>query len=190
MKSIRTITLVVCAVSFLLLLHAQTSILGSFNAVATPLQPAQADSIVSITAEVQGLERVLADQVPRSGTFWLVTAGPGGGVTAPLPCPPLDSSLPIYQIADGQFLVDATGGQVSLKAETTGKTVTVALEMQADAVVNLISRIQEAQFNREFAMAFGMEEEFDSSSGFSPMFASYDPDALYLEITNVASGLA
>ena len=59
----------------------------------------------------------------------------------------LDTSFPIYQIADGQFLVDATGGQVAGSPELAGRraaatTVTDALEQDASLVVNLITRIQ------------------------------------------------
>ena len=168
-------------VALLSLLHAQEM------ALPVQLQPTQADSIVQLTAEAQGLERVSADQVPRSGTFWLVNAGPGG-VTAPLPCPPQDLTLPIYQIAEGQYLVDATGGQASVSTRSANSTMAAALAAQADAVVNLISRIQEAEFTREFAKAFGFEDEFDTSDPVSPMAPLYDPAGLWLEITNVSNG--
>lgn len=117
---------IVFTLGLLFILHAQET---------TPT-----DSIVQITAESQGLELVAPEDWPRNGTFWLVMLG--GGIMAPLPCPPQDTSLPVYQIADGQFLVDATGGQVLLNAAHS--TVASALEAQADAVVNLIGRIQEA----------------------------------------------
>ena len=170
-------------VALLSLLHAQEM------ALPVQLQPTQADSIVQLTAEAQGLERVSADQVPRSGTFWLVNAGPGG-VTAPLPCPPQDLTLPIYQIAEGQYLVDATGGQASVSTRSANSTVAAALAAQADAVVNLISRIQEAEFTREFARAFGFEDEFDTSDPVSPMAPLYDPAGLWLEITSVSNGVS
>ena len=52
---------------------------------ATPVQSAQADSIVQITAEAQGLQLVSPDQVPRCGTFWWVMPGLGGGAAVPAP---------------------------------------------------------------------------------------------------------
>ena len=178
-KSQTTWAGIVFILGLILILHAQET--------ALQFQPAQVDSIVQLTAESQGLELVSPAALPRSGTYWLVQAGSGS--MAPLPGPPQNANLPVYQIADGQFLVDATGGQVSLSSKVAGSTVASALEKQADAVVNLISRIQEAQFNREFAMVFGFEEELDFSPSFSAMLMVADPDALWLEITNVAGGL-
>ena len=143
-------------------LHAQRTALvqAEFSAVA---ESVPADSIVQVTAEAQGLERVAFEKLPRTGTFWVVTAGPGGGLAAPLPCPPKDSNLPVYVIADGTFLVDATAGKVALKSRRQAKVkVSEALEAEAGAVVNLISRVQEAEFNREVAAVFGWEEEPES----------------------------
>jgi len=117
-------------------------------------QPAQPDSIVQLTADAQGLPLVPPDALPRSGTFWLVMSGIDGGVTAPMPCPPKDTSLPIYQIANGQFLVDATGGQVAVSPGFAGRriaatTVTAALEQEASSVVNLITRIQTSEADQQ-----------------------------------------
>jgi hypothetical protein len=112
------------------------------------------DSIVQITAEAQGLDRLLPAQVPRSGTFWLALPGLNA-VIAPLPCPPDDLSLPIYALGpNGQFLVDGTVGDsavdapVSVGRLTTPSlrraTLETTLETQANAVVNLISKVQTA----------------------------------------------
>ena len=104
---------------------------------AITVQSAQEDSIVSAAAEEQGLQLMSLDQVPPYGTFWMVLPGSGGGVILPFPCPPLDQSLPIYAIADGQFLVDGTiGGQASLNTPQAGllaasSTSAAALEAQA-----------------------------------------------------------
>jgi len=184
MKPIRTIFSSVfilgAFVALLSLLHAQET------ASPTQPQPAQTDSIVQLTAEAQGLELVSPADLPRSGTFWLVT--PYG--MAPIPCPSLDLSLKTYLIAEGQYLIDATGGQAGLNHRDPNSTVASALAAQADAVVNLINRAQEVQFNREFARAFGLEDEFDSSDSFSPMAPLYDPAGLWLEITNVSHGMS
>src|SRR5664280_1470091 len=155
------------------------------------LQPAPPDSIVQLTAEAQGLALVAPADLPKYGTYWLVMPGIGG--MAPLPCPPDDPSLPVYQIADGQFLVDATGGQVAVNPrrfglQATSSTVASALAAEADAGVNLINQVQAAQFNRELAAVMGFDEELDSPDTFSPMLAVYDTNLLWLEITNVSNG--
>lgn len=189
MKSIRNIFSVLFIlggfIALLSLLHAQeTGLLGSFNEVATPLQPAQADSIVQLTAEAHGLTQVAREDLPRSGTFWLVM--PNG--MAPLPCPPNDTSFPVYQIAEGQFLVDATGGTVAPNRRLAANSmVNSALEAQASAVVNLIERVQAVQFQQGMLSAFGIEDEMDSPSGFSSMFAVYSTNDLYLEITGTTN---
>jgi hypothetical protein len=147
-------------------------------------QPAQPDSIVQLTADAQGLPLLSPDAVPASGTFWLVMPGIDGGVTAPMPCPPKDSSLPIYQIANGQFLVDATGGQVAVSPGFAGRriaatTVTDALEQEATSVVNLITRIQTSeadQQTRATMQAMGMDVPSPGDGGtnsFTPDGASY-----------------
>jgi hypothetical protein len=177
-------------------LHAQTT---------TTIQSASADSIVSVVAGAQGLQLVPPDQVPFCGTFWMVLPEPGGGI-APLPCPPLDLSLPIYVIADGQFLVDgASDNQTTLNTPRVGRlpasiTSAGAVQARADALVNLITQIQTAAANqqmRTMALAMGMDvpsPDGDGSGdggGFLPMFSStftIDPNALWLEITNVSNG--
>jgi hypothetical protein len=106
----------------------------------------QPDSVVRLTAEAQGLSAISYDNLPRSGTFWEVMPN---GVMAPLPCPPLDSSLPIYNITGNSFLVDATGGQVSINARRLGMqtqlsesaAITAAMESLATSVVNLIDMV-------------------------------------------------
>ncbi len=139
---------------------AQTLSLQSGSAIDV----AQPDSIVQLTADAQGLALVPSDALPDSGTFWLVMPGINA---APMPCPPKDTSLPIYQIANGQFLVDATGGQVAANPQFTGRRMTAseatdALAQQASAVVNLIDQVQQAQL----AQATGIS--MDDSSGMSP----------------------
>ena len=130
-------------------------------------EPATPDSIVQITAEAQGLERMAPENLPRCGTFWTVLPS---GLSAPMPCPPNDPSFPIFAIApNGQFLVDMTGGQVTPRprlgaarsanlaiATASETTITDALEQQAQAVVNLIDFIVGSQV-RQLARTMGME---------------------------------
>ena len=84
------------------LLSAQSASLGNFNSYTAPVQAAPPDSIVSITAEAQGLSLVPLDQVPSSGTFWWVMQG---GAYVPMPCPPQDMIAPIYQQHHGAYQI-------------------------------------------------------------------------------------
>jgi hypothetical protein len=162
--------------------HAQTATVGSFNGDIMQGQSAQTDSIVGIVAESQGLHVVPSDQVPRYGTFWTVSPGLGSRVIPPFPCPPLDASLPIYAIADRQFLVDGTiGSQVTLNTPQAGRLAAVstraaALEAQANAVLNLITQIQTMAANQQMqAMDAPVPPNFgdggnNSDGGFSSNF--------------------
>jgi hypothetical protein len=203
MKAIRNLIvgMIVCGglIVGLHLLHGQET--------AMPFQSATPDSIVQITADAQGLELVPPDQAPRSGTFWLFMPG---GIAAPAPCPPLDSSLPIYVIANQQFLVDETGGQVAmntrrfgLQAQAASSTGLSALELQANTVLNLITRVQTTAANqqmRTMSRSMGMDVPgFDDIGGggggtndfYSDSFNYHVPtNGLWLEITNVANGSA
>ncbi|MEI6196298.1 MAG: hypothetical protein WCS42_18420 [Verrucomicrobiota bacterium] len=125
--------------------------------------PAPADSIVQLTAEAQGLSRVLPADWPRTGTYWLVM--PGGGM-APMPCPPYDLTLPVFQIADGQFLIDATGGQVFVNArQAATMTAAAALDSQANALADFIGWIQETQLRRDVAASLGLDFPFPGDGG-------------------------
>jgi hypothetical protein len=73
---------------------------------------ASPDSVVQATADAAGLTPVSATALPRAGTFWVVTPGRNGSLTAlPYPFLPANlSALPIYSVAGSAFLVDETGG--------------------------------------------------------------------------------
>ncbi len=178
--------------------NAQTAMLGSFNGETTPIQsigdvPAQPDSIVAVAAESQGLSPIAREDLPRGGTYWWVQPG---GQAVPTPFPSTDMSQAIYQITDGQFLVDQTGGAIvvqrrQLGSRTSSDSIATAATAQADAVVNLISQVQDAEDNRQMRSmmrSMGMDDEEDSGSSDSPMFAMIDTNSLYLEITNVSNG--
>jgi hypothetical protein len=146
--------------------------------------------------------------LPRSGTFWWVMAG---GAPVPAPCPPLNLSTPIYQLPDGQFLVDETGGQVAVSPRRFGSqaqnknTVASALAAQADAVVNLIAQAQTTAANQQMGMmsrAMGMNsgppgfggtgDGGDATNNFYSDSFNYQvpTNGLWLEITNVSNGYA
>jgi len=124
------------------LLHAQLAFQSEQPIQAIGEVSAQPDSIVCVTAEAQGLPAVTYNNLPLFGTYWEVMPS---GIIAPLPCPPMDSTLPIFCITGNIFLVDATGGQVNTRrfgAHGATMSTTDALTTLADAVVNLIQRIQ------------------------------------------------
>ena len=103
---------------------------------ATPVQSATPDSIVQLTAQSQGLNLVSPDDLPEYGTFWMVTTD---GLTAPMPCPPQDPSLPVYAITNGQFIVDATDGKVTTEGQ---QSVADAVAALAGDVEDLINQVQ------------------------------------------------
>jgi hypothetical protein len=203
MTSIRNI--IIAAGLFVSLnLHAQTAMVGSFNRIGTPIQTAPPDSIVAVTAESQGLSLVAPEDLPFGGTFWEVMPS---GIMAPLPCPPIDQTLPIYAITDTAFLVDATGGQVtvntrqlktmSLTQAATSDVVASALDTQATAIVNLINQVQTASANqqvRTMAMAMGVPTPGGDggTNSYTPNGASFTiPDYgtnLWIAQWNMASG--
>jgi hypothetical protein len=177
--------------------QAQISITGGVNNDLAPVRP---DTIVQVAADSQGLQLVPPDQVPAFGTFWWVVPG---GAALPTPCPPQDLSGAIYQIADGQFLVDETGGQVvvnphrlGLQAQVTSSIVASAAVSQADALVNLITQVQTASESQEIqtlsrAMGLDVPIPGDGSSGDGsgtdtnsyPTY-TFNHSQLWLEITN------
>ena len=172
-----------------LTLHAQTAF--SVRTVSTPtaVQSVSEDSVLAVVAEAQGLQLVPPEEVPPYGTFWTVLPGSGGGITAPFPCPPLDPSLPIYAIADGQFLVvDGT--------TNVGGASAAVLAEQANAVVNLITQVQTVAANRQvrtMARAMGMDVQTpDAGSNYPSSYAAYafDTNQLWLEITGVSNDAA
>ncbi len=163
--------------------------------------PAPPDSIVQITAEAQGLQLMSPSTMPdltEGGTFWVMQPD---GNSAPWPCQPQDTSLPIYQISERQFLVDSTGGMVSTNTETP-TTFESALLAQADSVIKLVTWLQgveEAQSMNLLAQVMGMNlPDFGDEGGggggtnsVSPMSSFVlDTNALYLTISNVVDGVA
>jgi hypothetical protein len=52
-----------------------------------------------VRAQTEGLQLVPPEQVPETGTFWLIQ------MAGPFPCDP-SPSLPVYLVEDGSFMVD------------------------------------------------------------------------------------
>lgn len=60
----------------------------------------------TLTFDIDGLQPIPGDQLPRHGTYRIVTSD--GRRIPPLPCPPGDMpDAPIYALPNGQFVVDA-----------------------------------------------------------------------------------
>jgi hypothetical protein len=156
--------------------------------------PGVPDSIVQITAEAQGLQRVSPDQLPPFGTFWEVLTMPGGCVTVPLPCPPDNPALPVFEMADSQYLVDCT-----VNSGTSGALTEAALLAQAETVVNLIAQVQ-TRAARARARAMGLDlppspgggGDGDDGGGYSPNPPSpvFTTNELWLEMVTVTNQTA
>jgi len=189
-----------CVVAIGLVARAQLNSSNSSDlAPATP-----PDTVVSAVASEMGLTLVPADQVPILGTFW--TFIPGQGTPPPYPML-MDPTLPVYQISDGEFLVDATGivpaSSPNRMPAQMASASAIADRVTADAngMIKLVTWLQgvaEAQSLRMLGQAFGMDDGGDflppgagdggggygGFSGATPI----DTNGLWLEITNVASG--
>ncbi len=172
-------------------LNAQTAVVGSFNRIAMPIESVAPDSVVQVTAENQGLTLIAREDLPTHGTFWLVGSN---GSTLPMPCAPVDQSLPIYAISDTVFVADGTHGMAQLSPHRVGYgTVADVLNIQANAVANLVNQTATTQILRPMMRAMGMDtpmfnsEEDSSDSGFYNDADNYtwDTNQLWLEITNV-----
>jgi hypothetical protein len=151
--------------------------------------PPPPDSVVQLTAETRGLNMVAPSNLPEDGTFWMVTTN---GLMAPWPCPPSNPTMPIYGIADGQFLVDATGGKLTTDGQ---QSVADALAALAGQVNDLITKVQ-TYAARQAMRAMGiMPDPGDGEEGGGELPTNniclvIDTNSLWLEITNVANGRA
>ncbi|HEY2329034.1 MAG TPA: hypothetical protein VGI63_04395, partial [Verrucomicrobiae bacterium] len=194
MKTIKGLFIGLGLFALPLIIHAQLSLQS--------LGGAQSDSIVAVTAEAYGLAQIAPADLPPYGTYFEMLPG---GVMAPLPCPPLDLTRPIYAITDNILLVDATGGQSAasprLSAQrmmgSSTESVSSAVAAQGNAIASLIEQVQGAQMDREMSSLFGMDAPTPGGGGdggggdtgsYSSSTFSIDTNGLWLEITNVSNG--
>ena len=202
-NAFRQILLGLGFISWLNLAHAQqTDAIGSFNNNLGPVQSATSDSVVSIAADLAGLTQVDPVDVPKFGTFWWVMPG---GNALPAPCAPQDGSGVIYQVADGQYLVDETGGQITpmntrrlSQAQATSTTVASAAAAETQAVLDLIAQIQTTVASRQeraMARAMGMDlpspgDGGDDGGYYTSSAGTYSlpTNGLFLTIEGVANG--
>ncbi len=142
---------------------------------------AQSDSVVAALAEAQGLPLVQPAELPFFGTFWTVQSFIPC-IMPPMPYPPFDSSLPVYAIGAGQFLVDQTGGKLISKTNErytpSSADYSSLLEQQVKEILNLIAQVQKAELRRYRQMST------DEDGGTSPQFNAlvYTTNDLWLEI--------
>ena len=164
------------------------------------VQPAESDSVVAVAADTYGLSQTSLESLPvMGGTFWIVESN---GVIPPFPFLPVQYwNCHAWEMADGIYLVDATGGQVPIlplrlarEAMTANavQSAQLAVEAQGNAVANLIGQVQDAEFMQAAAAMFGFDMRMlDSGSESSANFAySFDTNALWLEITNFSNGFS
>ena len=153
-------------------------------------QSTASDSIVQVTAENDGLPLIAREDLPLTGTYWLITSN---GFSLPMPCAPLDQSLPIYAISDTVFLADGTKGMTALNLHRAGYgTVADVLAAQANAVENLVSQNEAMQMRPMMrSMSLDSSSPIDGLSlgSFTNDAANYtwDTNQLWLEITNVTT---
>ena len=149
----------------------------------------QSDSVVAIVADALGLPFVPADQRPPFGTYWEVRSSLPC-VTAPLPFPPFDPSLPVYAIdSDHLFLVDETAGQVlSPLPPEYGSALSAAdaaaiLQTQVAELQDFVAQTQARQLSAQSSPSRGMAmlEEDDPPVEEGYIFGTND---LWLEIVS------
>jgi hypothetical protein len=182
-------------------LHAQ--LLSQPVSSGGDANPSPPDSIVAVTADAYGLTQLSPEVLPISGTYWVVEAN---GVMPPFPgLPPQFCNCPTWEIADGIYLVDGTGGVVATtppllrrtqSAVSSAGAVAAAADAEGNQIADLIERVQDAQMLQMTATMMGIPMPGDgggdggggdyTGSGFVEY--SFDHTLLWLEITNVSNG--
>ena len=98
-------------------------------------------------------------ELPKNGTYWVVTGE--GSFLLPLPCLPYElTSSAIFSLGTkGQFLVDATGGvppQPTKRQVVRGVSAATLLERQGNAVLDLITQVQESAEEKDLNQLAGV----------------------------------
>ena len=137
-------------------------------------QETGADSIVALAADSQSLPQITAAAAPsRGGTYWWVLPG---GLAVPTPVLPLDFTAPIYEITSNEFLVDQTGGtvtvtrfQLAAQAQTTN-AYAATVTAQVQGLIDLITMVQTpTPMVTAGSMALRASPMDGGGGGFSPM---------------------
>jgi hypothetical protein len=132
------------------------------------------DSVVRVVADSQGLPLVPPDQIPKFGTFWIVS---GSQLPPPFPFLPPEydpASTPVFSLGpEGQFLVDATDGVVpqptARQAMLDVNTATL-VQAQVNMLLGLIGQVQGAQASAQTTATMS------TSGAMSPMDAPSPSD--------------
>ncbi len=180
-------------------LYAQSAGLGSFSGGASPGQASQPDSLVSVVADSLGLPAVPLADLPMTGAtyYWVIP----GGMAIPTPCLPLDWSGNAYEIAPGIFVLDDSGGQISVNPRRFGlpanSTAALVVAAEVQSLTDQLTQIQTTDAN-EMARSFGKtagihgfaESHGDDGSGAFTSFNPYPTNGIWLEMVGVTNGLA
>jgi hypothetical protein len=153
-------------------------------------QPAPPDTLVSAIAQEAGLPLVSPEALPPHGTFWMFY-DTFPIALAPLPCPPLDHSLPAYAITDSgrQFLVDATGTRTNRFIFTAQQQAERTLR-HVERLLLLIDQVRAAEAARaqmqllgvpEMSLLLEQEEELELDS------FGYTTNELWIELVSVTN---
>ena len=173
------------------------------------------DSVVAVVAAAQGLPSVSASDQPPFGTYWGVQNSLPC-LTVPLPWPPFDPSTPVYALGGNQFLVDQMAGPLMgpLPSPYSHRALSAAdyaaiVQAQAAELQDFIAQVQTWLLSAQPNDTMGaLDIDFPPlppggdggtngsgtnvwQGGYSPMGGpQYGSNDLWLEITNVANGLA
>ena len=197
MKSIRKV------LALLFILGGFVTLFSLLHAQDAATQSTAPDSIVQLTAEAQGLSLVAPADVPAAGTFWVINAN---GIFSPYPGALFDPSYPVFRITSDEFLVDASGGQIStVSADGEMVSAATALTNLATEVVDLISQVQTAAAPQPMTVRMSLmaedvpspDDDGDTNDNVvSAALASYTPlnlvvtTNLWLMMTNLSGGVA
>ncbi len=144
-----TLALIGCAGLFAFMFKRRSKLpvlVSACSLFALSVLPVHAtDSVVQATADAAGLTPVSAATLPPTGTFWVTSVNPNGGLaTLPYPMlPPNMTDLPTYLITNDIYLLDDTGGKISSSSteQMTGAEAGSAAQEQSQTVANLIEMI-------------------------------------------------
>jgi hypothetical protein len=162
---------------------------GVLFTVQTLSVNAAIDSVVQATADAAGLTPVSGNPLMLTGTFWVTTIDPNGGLTTlPYPILPNDlSDLPTYLITNDIYIVDDTAGQISSSSteRMSSAEATSTVQAQSQIVANLIEMIQNPPTPSTNSDNGGTNQSFVPNGSASPI----DTNGLWLEASNEAPNL-
>lgn len=172
----------------------------------------QPDSVVAAVAWAQQLPFVAPQDRPPFGTYWEVRNSlPCVG--APLPWPPFATNTPVYALGGGEFLADETVGALVAplpsayrKRDLSAANYASILQAQAAELQDFIGQVQAQQLSAQPGRSSAMSAQNSDlpplplgetggstnswETDYTPKGLQHGTNELWLEITNVAIGLA